>query len=188
NASANGRRLARDLAAGLGEAGVIVVSGMARGIDAAAHIGALATGSIAVVAGGIDVVYPEENRGLYEALAHDGAIIAELPLGTEPQARHFPRRNRIISGIALGVVVVEAAAKSGSLITARFALEQGREVFAVPGSPLDPRSRGANDLLRNGATLTETAADILAQLGPLLHAQPPIREIASAQPRLPLAP
>jgi DNA processing protein len=172
NASANGRRLAHELAAGLGEAGIVVASGMARGIDAAAHGGALATGSIAVVAGGVDVVYPEENRGLYQALAAEGAVVAELPLGIEPQARHFPRRNRIISGMALGVVVVEAAARSGSLITARFALEQGREVFAVPGSPLDPRSRGANDLLRNGATLTETAADIIAQLGPLLHGAP----------------
>src|SRR5205823_11404740 len=110
---------------------------------------------------------------LYEALARDGAVIAELPCGTEPLARHFPRRNRLISGLSLGVVVVEAAAKSGSLITARFALEQGREVFAVPGSPLDPRSRGANDLLRSGATLTETAADVLAQLGPLLQDRPP---------------
>ena len=172
NASANGRRLAHDLAAGLGEAGVVVASGLARGIDAAAHLGSLATGSIAVVAGGIDVVYPEENRGLYEALAQDGAIVAELGLGSEPQARHFPRRNRIISGMALGIVVVEAAAKSGSLITARFALEQGRDVFAVPGSPLDPRSRGANDLLRNGAILTETAADILDQLGPALRERP----------------
>ncbi len=189
NASANGRRLARDLAAGLGEAGIVVVSGLARGIDAAAHIGALDTGSVAIVAGGVDVVYPEENRGLYDALARDGAIIAELPLGSEPQARHFPRRNRIISGVALGIVVVEAAAKSGSLITARFALEQGREVFAVPGSPLDPRSRGANDLLRNGATLTETAADIIDQLGPLLQGRPPPGvPAASRQPRLKLGP
>jgi DNA processing protein len=172
NASANGRRIAHDLAAGLGETGIVVASGMARGIDAAAHGGALATGSVAVVAGGVDIVYPEENRGLYEALASHGAIIAELPLGTEPQARHFPRRNRIISGMSLGIVVVEAAAKSGSLITARFALEQGREVFAVPGSPLDPRSRGCNDLLRNGATLTETAGDIVTQLGPLLQGAP----------------
>jgi DNA processing protein len=187
NASANGRRFARDLAAELGGAGIVVVSGLARGIDAAAHLGALEKGSVAVVAGGVDIVYPEENRGLHEALARDGAILAEMPLGTEPQARHFPRRNRIISGIALGIVVVEAAAKSGSLITARYALEQGREVFAVPGSPLDPRSRGANDLLRNGATLTETAADILAQLGPLLQGRPPIREIAPAQSRLPPA-
>jgi DNA processing protein len=126
-----------------------------------------------VVAGGVDVVYPEENRGLQEALARHGAIAAELPLGTEPQARHFPRRNRIISGMALGVVVVEAAANSGSLITARFALEQGREVFAVPGSPLDPRCRGCNELLRRGATLTENADDVLSQLGPQLDRAPP---------------
>ena len=183
NASANGRRLARDLATGLAEAGIVVVSGMARGIDAAAHLGALASGTVAVVAGGADIVYPEENRALYEAIARDGAVLAELPLGSEPQARHFPRRNRIISGLALGIVVVEAAAKSGSLITARFALEQGREVFAVPGSPLDPRSRGANDLLRNGATLTESAADILAQIGPLLQGRPPLGEVAPARPR-----
>jgi len=191
NASANGRRIAHELAAELGENGIVVVSGLARGIDAAAHLGALAKGSIAVVAGGADIVYPEENRGLHQALARDGAILAELPFGTEPQARHFPRRNRIISGIALGIVVVEAAAKSGSLITARYALEQGREVFAVPGSPLDPRSRGANDLLRNGATLTETAADILAQLAPLLQGRPPIHDTTpevAAQPRLPLRP
>ena len=189
NASANGRRIASELSAGLGEAGIVVGSGMARGIDAAAHLGSLDTGSVAVVAGGTDIVYPEENRGLYDALCERGAIVAELPLGTEPQARHFPRRNRIISGMARGVVVVEAAAKSGSLITARFALEQGREVFAVPGSPLDPRSRGCNDLLRNGATLTETAADILAQLGPFLQSEMPAprpRERA-LQPRLPLA-
>jgi len=188
NASANGRRIARELAAGLGEAGVVVVSGMARGIDAAAHLGSLDTGSVAVVAGGADIVYPEENRGLYDALCERGAIVAELPLATEPLARHFPRRNRVISGVARGVVVVEAAAKSGSLITARFALEQGREVFAVPGSPLDPRSRGCNDLLRNGATLTETAADVLTQLGPLLHSEmaPPQPRVRVLQPRLPL--
>jgi DNA processing protein len=188
NASANGRRIARELATGLGEEGVVVVSGMARGIDAAAHLGSLDTGSVAVVAGGADIVYPEENRGLYDALCERGVVVAELPLGTEPLARHFPRRNRIISGMARGVVVVEAAAKSGSLITARFALEQGREVFAVPGSPLDPRSRGCNDLLRNGATLTETAADILTQLGPLLQREtPPPRAMArQMQPRLPL--
>jgi len=152
-----------------------VVSGLARGIDSAAHLGGLETGSIAVVAGGVDVVYPAENRGLYDALARQGAVVAELPLGTEPQARHFPRRNRIISGMALGVVVVEAAARSGSLITARFALEQGREVFAVPGSPLDPRARGCNDLLRNGATLTENAADVLSELAPQLQSAEPVR-------------
>jgi DNA processing protein len=192
NASANGRRLARELAAGLGEEGVVVASGMARGIDAAAHLGALAVGNggtIAVVAGGADIVYPEENRGLYDAIIESGAVIAELPLGSEPQARHFPRRNRIISGISLGVVVVEAAAKSGSLITARYALEQGRDVFAVPGSPLDPRCRGCNDLLRSGATLTETAADIIGQLGPLLRDRAPLPPLAiRAQPRLPLPP
>jgi DNA processing protein len=169
NASANGRRLARELATGLGQAGLLVVSGLARGIDAAAHLGALESGTAAVVAGGVDIVYPEENRSLYDALSRHGAIVAELPLSSEPQARHFPRRNRIISGMALGVLVVEAAARSGSLITARFALEQGREVFAVPGSPLDPRCRGANDLIRRGATLTETAEDVLTQLGPLVQ-------------------
>ena len=179
NASANGRRLARDLAAELGLGGLVVISGLARGIDAAAHLGALETGSVAVVAGGADVVYPEENRGLYDALVRQGAVVAELPLGTEPQARHFPRRNRIISGTALGVVVVEAAARSGSLITARFALEQGREVFAVPGSPLDPRARGCNDLLRHGANLTETAADVLSQLGPQLSGVELLRPIPS---------
>jgi DNA processing protein len=173
NASANGRRISRELAASLGEAGIVVVSGLARGIDAAAHLGALNTGSAAVVAGGVDVVYPEENRGLHEALARQGAIIAELPLGTEPQARHFPRRNRIISGMALGVVVVEAAAQSGSLITARFAVEQGRDVFAVPGSPLDPRCRGCNDLLRRGAILTENADDVLSHLAAQVRGAPP---------------
>jgi DNA processing protein len=181
NASASGRRFSRDLAASLGRGGVVVVSGLARGIDAAAHLGALDTGSIAVVAGGVDVVYPEENRGLHEALARQGAIVAELALGTEPQARHFPRRNRIISGMALGVVVVEAAARSGSLITARLALEQGRDVFAVPGSPLDPRCRGSNDLLRRGATLTEGAEDVLSQLGPLMECAPRLSSALSVE-------
>jgi DNA processing protein len=178
NASANGRRFSRELAAALGEGGLVVVSGLARGIDAAAHLGALATGSVAVVAGGIDIVYPEENRGLSDALARQGAIVAELPLGTEPQARHFPRRNRIISGMALGVVVVEAAARSGSLITARYALEQGRDVFAVPGSPFDPRCRGCNDLVRHGATLTESAEDVFSQLAPQIQRVPPPRPAA----------
>jgi DNA processing protein len=177
NASANGRRLAREIAGGLGQGGLIVVSGMARGIDAAAHLGGIETGTAAVVAGGVDVVYPEENRGIYDVLRRQGAIVAELPLGSEPQARHFPRRNRIISGMALGVLVVEAAARSGSLITARYALEQGREVFAVPGSPLDPRCRGANDLLRRGATLTETAEDVLSHIGPLARVAPPPRPL-----------
>jgi len=154
NASANGRRFARDLAAQLGQGGLAVISGLARGIDAAAHLGALETGSIAVVAGGVDIVYPAENQGLYDALVRQGAVVAELPLGTEPQARHFPRRNRIISGMSLGVVVV-----------------------AVPGSPLDPRSRGCNDLLRHGATLTESAEDVLGQLGAQLRDAEPVRAV-----------
>ena len=170
NASANGRRFARDIAAQLGHHGILVISGLARGIDAAAHEGAVATGTAAVLAGGIDQVYPEENRALQERIAEQGILVAEMPVGTEPQARHFPRRNRIISGVSLGVVVVEAAMRSGSLITARFALDQGREVFAVPGSPLDPRCRGTNDLIRNGAILVESVDDILRELAPHLAA------------------
>ena len=166
NASANGRRFARDIAVQLGAAGLLVVSGLARGIDAAAHEGALDSGTLAVLAGGIDTVYPEENRRLHETIAERGVLVAEMPVGTVPQARHFPRRNRIISGISLGVLVVEAAERSGSLITARFALEQGREVFAVPGSPLDPRCKGTNRLIRDGATMVESADDILRELGP----------------------
>jgi DNA processing protein len=187
NASANGRRFARDLALQLGARGLAIVSGMARGIDAAAHQGALPTGTIAVLAGGIDVVYPEENRELYELIAERGTLLAEMPVGTEPQARHFPRRNRIISGSALGVLVVEAALRSGSLITARFALEQGREVFAVPGSPLDPRCRGANDLIRRGAVLTETADDVVAEIEAQL-APGLARGGTAAQPALAPAP
>jgi len=177
NASANGRRFAQGLAHDLGRSGLLVVSGLARGIDAAAHRGALETGTLAVVAGGIDSVYPEENRDLHEAIAERGVIVAEMPVGTEPQARHFPRRNRLISGISMGVVVVEAALRSGSLITTRFALEQGREVFAVPGSPLDPRCRGTNDLIRRGAGLVEGAEDVLNVLQGQLHglAAEPVR-------------
>jgi DNA processing protein len=173
NASANGRRFARDIAAQLAQAGLLVVSGLARGIDAAAHEGALQGGTAAVLAGGIDQIYPEENRALHEEIAAKGVLVAEMPIGTELQARHFPRRNRIISGTSLGVLVVEAALRSGSLITARFALEQGREVFAVPGSPLDPRCRGANDLLRNGATLVEQIDDLTRELAPYLSGPPP---------------
>lgn len=161
NASANGRRFAERLADEIAEAGVTVVSGMARGIDTAAHRGALPRPTVAVLAGGVDVVYPPENEGLHAELCAQGAVISEVPLGTTPQARHFPRRNRLISGLSLGVVVVEAAKRSGSLITARFAGEQGREVFAVPGSPLDPRAAGCNQLLREGAILVESAADVL---------------------------
>lgn len=164
NASAAGRRVAGDIAAGLGAAGYVVASGLARGIDAAAHAATLPTGTAAVVAGGVDVVYPQENKGLFDSILAQGVVIGEQPPGTVPQATHFPRRNRIISGLARGVVVIEAAFGSGSLITARFAADQGREVFAVPGSPLDPRARGTNDLLRHGATLTETAADVIAGL------------------------
>jgi DNA processing protein len=165
NASANGQRIAETLAADLAGAGLLVVSGMARGIDAAAHLGALPTGrTVAVIAGGLDCPYPPENTDLQRRIAEAGAVVAEAPLGTTPQSRHFPRRNRIIAGLVLGVVVVEAAQRSGSLITARLAQEAGRELFAVPGSPLDPRARGANDLLRQGAHLTETAADVLDNL------------------------
>jgi DNA processing protein len=169
NASANGRRLATDLARELGNSGLVVVSGLARGIDAAAHRGALANGTVAVMAGGVDVVYPPENEDLHREIAERGALVSELPPGIEPQARHFPRRNRLVSGLSLGVVVVEAALRSGSLITARFALEQGREVFAVPGSPLDPRCRGTNNLIREGAALTESAADVLSVLDGIIR-------------------
>lgn len=161
NASFNGLRFAEDLARDLGDAGLCVVSGLARGIDTAAHKGSLATGTVAVMAGGVDVCYPPENKSLYDRIAQAGALISELPPGVQPQARHFPRRNRIVAGMTLGTVVVEAALRSGSLITARLAGEYGREVFAVPGSPLDPRAKGANDLIRNGATLIETAKDVL---------------------------
>jgi DNA processing protein len=165
NASTNGQRLAESLAQGLAEAGFVVVSGLARGIDAAAHAGALRSGqTVACVAGGLDVPYPAENARLQTRIAEGGAVVAEAKVGTAPQARHFPRRNRIIAGLSLGVVVVEAALRSGSLITARLAQEANRELFAVPGSPLDPRCRGSNDLIRQGAHLVETAADVLANL------------------------
>lgn len=174
NASVNGRRFAERLAVELGEAGLLVVSGLARGIDAAAHSGALATGTAAVVAGGVDIIYPEENAELYRRIAEAGVIVAESMVGVQPQARHFPRRNRLISGLSLGVVVVEAALRSGSLITARMALDQGRDVFAVPGSPMDPRAGGPNDLIRQGAVLTESAADVLGALADVLRA--PMKE------------
>jgi DNA processing protein len=166
NASALGQRFARDIARDLGAAGMVIASGLARGIDTAAHKGSLPTGTIAVMAGGIDVVYPPENRALHEEIAANGAVISEMPTGLQPTAQHFPRRNRIVSGLARGVVVVEATLNSGSLITARLAGEQGRDVFAVPGSPLDPRAKGTNGLLRQGAILTESAEDVLNALGP----------------------
>ena len=179
NASANGMRLARQLAADLGAAGLVVVSGLARGIDAAAHRGGLATGTVAVMAGGVAVIYPAENTALFDEVVAQGAAVSEMPPDFEPQARHFPQRNRIVAGLSLGAVVVEAALKSGSLITARLALEQGREVFAVPGSPLDPRARGTNDLLRRGAILTETADDVLTGLGELVA--PAAKPLAAQQ-------
>ncbi len=159
-ASAGGQRIARGLAQQLGEAGHVVVSGMARGIDGAAHAGALPTGTVAVLGGGVDDVYPPDNADLYRQIVEQGCVISESPVGARAQAKDFPRRNRIISGLSRGVVVVEAELRSGSLITARLATEQGRDVFAVPGSPLDPRSRGPNELLRQGAILCEGLADI----------------------------
>ncbi len=185
NASALGRRMARGLAGNLGENGFVVVSGMARGIDTAAHEGAMATGTVAVLAGGVDVVYPQENRGLYDRLCAEGCVISEIAPGTPPQAAHFPRRNRLISGLSLGVVVIEAAPKSGSLITARLALDQGREIFAVPGSPFDPRCQGTNGLIKQGAILTESAADVLDVLAPsggYRHSPPPLPLVETAEP------
>ena len=159
-ASAGGQRIARGLAQQLGEAGFIVVSGLARGIDAAAHAGSLETGTVAVLGGGVDDIYPSENAGLYDQIVERGCIVSESPVGARAQARDFPRRNRIISGLSRGVIVVEAELRSGSLITARLANEQGRDVFAVPGSPLDPRSKGPNELLRQGAILCEGIDDV----------------------------
>lgn len=164
NASGVGRKIARTLAADLGAADIVISSGLARGIDGAAHEAALKTGTIAVVAGGVDIIYPPEHDDLTMRIANEGAIISECAMGRKPTARDFPKRNRLISGLSRGVIVVEAAAKSGTLITARFALEQGREVFAVPGSPLDPRCQGANRLIHDGATLVEKAEDVLEVL------------------------
>lgn len=171
NASSLGGRMARALASGLGEAGFIVTSGMARGIDTAAHLAALKTGTIAVLGGGVDVLYPSENTKLAEDIvAQGGARISEQPMGLQPQARHFPARNRIISGMAQAVIVVEAAARSGSLITARTALDQGREVMAVPGHPFDARASGCNMLLRDGARLVRNVDDVIEVLTPITKA------------------
>lgn len=166
NASAAACRFARELAHGLASEGIVVVSGLARGIDTAAHVGSIGSGTIACIASGIDIAFPPENAGLQEEIATRGLLIAEQPPGAEPKARHFPSRNRIIAGLALGTVVIEAAPKSGSLITARLANEIGREVMAVPGSPLDPRAQGCNLLIREGATLVQSAADVLEQIRP----------------------
>lgn len=167
NASAAACRFARQIAHGLAGAGVTVVSGLARGIDTAAHLGSADSGTVGVIASGIDIAFPPENRELQERVATQGLLIAEQPPGTEPLARHFPSRNRIIAGLAQGTVVVEAAPRSGSLITARIAAEAGREVMAVPGSPLDPRAQGCNLLIREGATLIQSVDDILEAIRPI---------------------
>lgn len=167
NASAAACRFARELATGLARQGVVVVSGLARGIDTNAHAGSLEGGTIGVIASGIDIAYPPENAALQDAVAERGLLIAEQPPGREPLARHFPYRNRIIAGMSVGTVVVEAAPKSGSLITARLANEAGREVMAVPGSPLDPRAQGCNQLIRDSATLIQNAADVLDTIRPI---------------------
>jgi DNA processing protein len=189
NASAAGIKIAERLARDLGEAGLVIASGLARGIDAAAHRGSLTTGTVAAIAGGHNSIYPPEHTGLAEAIAQNGVVLSEMPLDHEPRARDFPRRNRLISGLAAGVVVIEAAQRSGSLITARMALEQGREVFAVPGSPLDPRCEGTNNLLKQGAAPVTEAADVTAALRPIferplqLSAQEPDHPVGPGEPR-----
>jgi DNA processing protein len=184
NASAAGAKFAAQLARELGEAGFVTVSGLARGIDAAAHRASLASGTVAVLAGGLDRIYPPEHEELLESLIGNGAALTEMPLAWEARARDFPRRNRLISGLSLGVVIIEAAKRSGSLITARMALEQGREVFAVPGSPLDPRAEGTNGLIKQGATVVTETEDVLTVLRPILG-QPsdlPANEPAGGEP------
>ena len=184
NASAAGLKFAERLARELGEAGFVIASGLARGIDAAAHRASLETGTVAVLAGGHDRIYPEQHTDLLESLLGAGAAISEMPFGWEPRAQDFPRRNRLISGLSAGVVIIEAAKRSGSLITARLALEQGREVFAVPGSPIDPRAEGTNGLLKQGATLVTEAADVISMLEPILGRRETIavREPDRAEP------
>lgn len=181
-ASAAGTKLARMFAAELARAGLIIVSGLARGIDATAHEASLATGTIAVIAGGLDVVYPPEHQELQRRIGEVGVLLTEQPPGFVPRGKDFPRRNRLISGLALGVLVIEAARRSGTLVTARFAAEQGREVFAVPGNPLDPRAEGTNKLLKSGATLVTEPADVLEALAPLTHPQGGLEERDLRQP------
>lgn len=183
NASSLGLRMARALSEGLGKAGLVVTSGLARGIDTAAHLAALPTGTIAVMAGGVDVVYPPENAVLAQEIADRGLRLSDQPMGLVPQARHFPRRNRVVAGLARAVVVVEAAAQSGSLITARAALDEGREVMAVPGHPMDARASGCNMLLRDGATLVRGADDVVEALS----AAPVARPVRMAVPMAPQA-
>jgi DNA processing protein len=170
--SAAGAKLARQFAVEIGRGGFVIASGLARGIDAMAHLAALDTGTIAVLAGGLDVVYPPEHAELQDKIAERGCLVSEMPFGFVPRGQDFPRRNRIVSGLSLGVVIVEAARRSGSLVTARLAAEQGREVFAVPGHPLDPRAEGTNKLLKSGATLVTEAEDVLAALVPLTRGAP----------------
>ena len=181
-ASAGGQRIARGLAQALGQDGFVVVSGLARGIDAAAHLGSLETGTVAVLGGGVDDVYPPDNAGLYDQIVERGCVVSESPMGARAQARDFPRRNRIISGLSRGVIVVEAELRSGSLITARLAGEQGRDVFAVPGSPLDPRSKGPNELLRQGAILCEGVEDVRRGLETLRTLREPPGDRFDAMP------
>lgn len=191
NASLAGQKIAGEIAAHVSNAGYRVVSGLARGIDTAAHRASLAGGTVAVLAGGVDILYPPQNRQLLEdLLAAGGALVSEMPLGWKPRARDFPRRNRLISGISLATVLIEAARASGSLHTARFAAEQNREVLVVPGSPLDPRSEGGNKLIRDGATLVSSGADVIESLGPHHHGDPflpiDIEEPCRDAPRQPL--
>ena len=190
-ASAAGLKLARSFARGIGDAGYVIVSGLARGIDGAAHEAALPTGTIAVLAGGLDRIYPPEHAGLHEKIAREGCLVSEQPPGFSPRGQDFPRRNRIISGMSHGVVIVEAAARSGTLVTARYANEQGREVFAVPGHPLDPRAEGTNRLIKTGATLVTDASDVIAALAPISGlsetAPMPVTEFPIAPPAPSLA-
>lgn len=188
NGSAAGQKIARQFASHIGAAGFIIASGLARGIDAAAHEAALATGTVAVIAGGLDTVYPPENAKLQEVIATRGCVIGENPPGFVPRGKDFPRRNRVISGVSLGVLVVEAARRSGTLTTARMAGEQGREVFAIPGHPLDPRAEGTNMLLKSGATLVTEPDDVLSALAPLLRETPSPFHAPSPEPPLPAAP
>lgn len=167
--SAAGAKLARQFAAEIGRGGLVIVSGLARGIDAAAHEASLATGTVAVLAGGLDSIYPPEHAELQRAIGERGCLVSEMPFGFAPRGKDFPRRNRIVSGLSSGVVIIEAARRSGTLVTARLAAEQGREVFAVPGHPLDPRAEGTNKLLKSGATLVTEAEDVLAALSPQLR-------------------
>ena len=185
NGSAAGQKLARLFAARIGAAGFVIASGLARGIDAAAHEAALAHGTVAVLAGGIDNIYPPENADLQRRIGERGCLVSESPPGFQPRAQDFPRRNRIISGVSLGVVIIEAARRSGTLITARMAAEQGREVFAIPGHPLDPRAEGTNALLKNGATMVTEPDDVIEALAPMLREAPAPVLGGAAEPSVP---